>query len=257
MTKKLVKELYKNEGWLMKQYCDNQLTYDEMAEKSNSSYSKIKHWMKKYNIKDRTESKCGVLRYDKHNLPRKGDGKFLKVYSYHYMEEKPYWNKKWLYNEYIVEQKSAKKIGDKQGCSEANILHFLEKHKIQRRSMSEVRKIHFWGMSGEDNPMYGVRGERAPNWRGGSAPERQAFYASEEWKNACSKVWKRDNGVCQRCGDSWKDLPFHYLHVHHIVSFAVKKYRADVVKLVLLCKDCHAWVHSKKNKKGEFIEEII
>jgi len=256
MTKELPEEVYKNKDWLMDQYWNNQLTYDEMVEKSNSTYSKIKHWMQKYNIKGRTESKNDVLRYDKHNLPRKGDGRFLKGHSYHYKEEKPFWNKKWLYNEYIIKQKPAKKIADEQGCNENNILHFLEKHNIRRRSTSEVRKIHFWGMSGKDNPMYGIKGEQAPNWRGGITPERQSFYASEEWKRACSNVWKRDNGICQRCGDNWRYLPLHHLHVHHIISFEVKEYRADVDKLLLLCKKCHFWVHSKKNKKGEYIKEV-
>ena len=84
------------------------------------------------------------------------------------------------------------------------------------------------------------RGENSSNWNGGITPERQEFYISDEWKKACSEVYKRDNAQCQRCGN--KDN----LHVHHIVTFANKKLRADIDNLVLLCAKCHRFVHSKK-----------
>lgn len=99
-------------------------------------------------------------------------------------------------------------------------------------------------------------GERNPNWKGGITPERQAFYLTEEWKEAVKFVWKRDNGICQRC---FKDKRKHRgleFHIHHVVSFVVKELRAEPSNLVLLCIDCHNWVHSNGNVEKDFIKEL-
>ena len=47
------------------------------------------------------------------------------------------------------------------------------------------------------------------------------------------------------------------LHVHHIVTFANKKLRADIDNLVLLCAKCHRFVHSKKNNNREYTREEV
>jgi predicted HNH restriction endonuclease len=45
-------------------------------------------------------------------------------------------------------------------------------------------------------------------------------------------------------------------HIHHVVSFMVRELRAEPDNLVLLCKKCHLFVHSRKNKTSEFIKEL-
>ena len=95
--------------------------------------------------------------------------------------------------------------------------------------------------------MYGKTGEANPNWKGGVTPERQALYSSLEWAEVVKVVWARDKAICQRCGEPGK-------HIHHIVSFAVPELRADADNLILLCRDCHSWVHSRKNTEGEFVK---
>lgn len=95
-----------------------------------------------------------------------------------------------------------------------------------------------------------------PNWNGGATPERQAFYATQEWVEAVKKVWARDNATCQKCGKHHNEAKNRgTFHIHHIISFTHKKYRADVNNLVLLCKECHRWVHSKENTSKELIKE--
>jgi hypothetical protein len=117
--------------------------------------------------------------------------------------------------------------------------------------VSEVRKIKHWGATGEDNPIWNKKGELSPNWKGGSTPERQAFYNSPEWRSVCQAVWKRDVGICRRCGIHRNEgVP---MHIHHLITFINKKTRADANNLILLCKICHLWVHSNKNTKKEFI----
>lgn len=101
-------------------------------------------------------------------------------------------------------------------------------------------------------------GAVSPAWRGGVTPDRQAFYASEKWADAVKAVWARDEAVCQRCGTHHNTASIRgTFHIHHITSFQVKALRAEVSNLVLLCKPCHLFVHSKKNETKEFINESI
>ena len=109
--------------------------------------------------------------------------------------------------------------------------------------------------------MKGRKGPNTPNWKGGITPERQALYSSREWKECVKSVWKRDNAICCRCGKdhrtiSAKDRKRWGFALHHIVGFEVVELRCVVSNLVLLCRPCHLWVHSKKNVNKDFIKEI-
>ena len=103
----------------------------------------------------------------------------------------------------------------------------------------------------------GVKGEKHPSYKGGLTPERQAFYSSEIWSEAVKKVWTRDNAICQNCGKHHNtENNRGNFHIHHIISFQIKEYRSELSNLVLLCKECHRWVHSKKNITKKFIKTI-
>lgn len=173
----------------------------------------------------------------------------------HWRKRKPFWDREWLYHEYVVMGRSTGDIAAQFDVIPESISHWLRKHDIPRRSISEARAIKHWGASGSDNPMWNRRGELNPRWLGGVTPERQAFYTSQEWKSACSAVWKRDNATCQRCQLHRNDQPDMPFHIHHIVSFAVEKLRADTDNLVLLCEVCHQFVHSRRNVDGEFLSQ--
>ena len=181
---------------------------------------------------------------------RNKNGQFLK--GTHWRIEKPYWNKEWLLEEYSHKGRSSQDIANEFGCRDTNIHYFLNKHGITTRNMSEIRKVKYWGSSGCDNPMWNKKGELNPNWKGGISLERQDFYNSIEWKQACSIVWKRDNATCRRCGSKHnEDIPFH---IHHIVSFSETVLRANPDNLVLLCEICNRFIHSKKNINKEFLK---
>lgn len=97
-------------------------------------------------------------------------------------------------------------------------------------------------------------GAVSPNYKGGISPERQSFYSSIEWSEAVKKIWERDNAICQRCGKKHNiEENRGTFHIHHIESFLNKEKRADIDNLILLCRPCHLWVHSKKNINKEFI----
>ena len=170
----------------------------------------------------------------------------------HWRPCRPYWSKEWLYDQYVTRGRSASDIAGEFGVTENAIFFWLEKHNIPTRSMKAIRDQKHWGLSGEKNGMYGRRGPEVPNWKGGCTPERQAFYTSREWATACVAAWDRDKACCARCGIAHEERS---CAVHHIVSFAVRALRADPDNLVLLCIDCHRFVHSKRNTEGEFIKE--
>jgi len=182
---------------------------------------------------------------------RKPNGQFSK--GDHWRKPQAFRGKDWLVKNYTTLRRSTGDIAIEFGTTDGAILFWLHKHGIPRRSISEARAIKHWGAAGTDNPMWNKRGELNPRWLGGVTPQRQAFYASGEWKAACVAVWKRDGARCRRCdmhrNDS-QDMPFH---IHHIVSFADKELRAEPTNLVLLCEPCHHFVHSKRNIEYEHL----
>lgn len=103
--------------------------------------------------------------------------------------------------------------------------------------------------------MKGKKGANTPNWKGGVTPERQAFYATPEWKICVKAVWQRDNAVCRRCGLDNRTILRGTIRfeLHHVDSFVVVERRADPSNVLLLCHGCHKWVHSKKNKRRIFL----
>lgn len=185
------------------------------------------------------------------DMIRNSKGQFTK--GCHWRTEKPWWERGWLFDQYINCARSASEIAMSGGVTENAILYWLHKHNIQRRNISEARAIKHWGQSGADNPMWNRRGELSPTWLGGITAERQAFYTSEAWKNACRNVWKRDKATCQRCRlmkDDSPDMPFH---IHHIESFSNKDLRAHEPNLILMCETCHRFIHSKENTQRNFL----
>ena len=59
--------------------------------------------------------------------------------------------------------------------------------------------MKYWGSAGDENGMYGRYGDLNPNWKGGTTPERQELYCSQEWVDVVQKVWRRDYAECQNC----------------------------------------------------------
>ncbi len=185
---------------------------------------------------------------------RNKKGQFIK--GDHWRKPQAFREKAWLEIAYVEQQQSAGEIAMQFGVTDAAILFWLRRHKIPRRSTAEARAIKHWGASGTDNPMWNRRGELNPRWDGGVTPERQAFYTSQEWKRACSAVWKRDKATCQRCGLCRGERPDMPYHIHHVAPFSVRELRADAGNLVLLCEACHHFVHSKRNVNREYLPKI-
>lgn len=182
-------------------------------------------------------------------MKRDKGGRFVK--GTHWRPQKSHWDKDWFYQKYFIEKLSTTELARLCDCNHRNISYWMKKHGFKGRTISQVRKIKYWGSKGKLNGMYGRNGNNNPNWKGGISPERQAFYCSNEWLLVAQKVWKRDKAFCQNCNKK-KKINDEF-HIHHIISFSEIKLRTELSNLVLLCKKCHNWVHSKANTTKLFI----
>lgn len=167
----------------------------------------------------------------------------------HWRPAQLWWDKEWLVREYVEKGRSASDIAKDLGCVDGNILYWLKKHGINRRTVSEARAKKHWGVIGIDNPMFGRSGAANPNYRGGTTPERQLVYASGEWHALIRFVFARDNYCCRRCGAAPR-----LIHAHHIMPWADHPdRRLDPDNLMTLCMPCHWWVHSRRNTTRLFL----
>lgn len=187
---------------------------------------------------------------DEPRVPQRIGGRFAK--GTHWRPRKPHWDHAWLEREYIENGLSAADIAKGSGCTENNIQFWLAKHGIPRRSVSEARARKCWGASGSANPMFGKVGAANPRYVDGSSPERQRLYVQGIGKEFLRAVYSRDGFCCVRCSAGSQGPKT--LHAHHIKPWAGNpSLRFDMANVVTLCRGCHAWVHSKKNERKEYL----
>jgi len=192
-----------------------------------------------------------ILHGDCRAVLRTLEGRFRKgVHAYR--KPRPHWEREWLVREYIERQRSTGDIAADIGCTDANVLFWLRKHGIPRRSISAARLTKKWGAHGAANPMHGKTGALNPRYVDGSSPERQRMYARTEGREFIRRVYARDDHKCCRCGGP-KAGP-RSLHVHHVKPWAGNPaLRFDETNVVTLCRPCHGFVHSNRNVTREFL----
>jgi HNH endonuclease len=193
--------------------------------------------------------------------------------------------REWLFEQYITKGISANDIARVVGRDPKRVWEWIRNYKIPtrprghdtsrlcrdgsamrgrklsattREKLSAIAKADGRMPFKKENgpPMRGKRGAETSNWKGGITPERQDFYASEEWKAAVKVVWRRADAKCERCGKDHRKVDNRKtdgFHIHHIDGFAIRHRRASVDNLILLCRPCHWWVHGPNNTKGEFL----
>lgn len=198
------------------------------------------------------------------------------------------YTKEWLYEQYIVKGRTANDIAKEIGRDPKRVWEWMRDYGIETRKrgygntdvylkpghtmnrgrhLSEEHREKIRQARLRDGHVpYLVNGEHwlkqegkhPASWKGGVTPERQTLYFSEKWKYAVKEVWKRDNATCRRCGKHQSNDK-NTFHIHHLYPFAeYKRLRANPDNLVLLCPDCHRFVHSSKNTNREFmLKEMI
>jgi len=92
-------------------------------------------------------------------MKRNSKGQFIKGQRYspntefkkgeHWRKPKSHWHREWLYNEYITQKRTTSEIAKEMGCIPANIIYWLRKHNIPRRSTAETKAIKHWGLKGK------------------------------------------------------------------------------------------------------------
>lgn len=199
-------------------------------------------------------------------------------------QQKPV-DREWLYQKYIVEGMSATQIASLVQRDSKRVWEWLQDYGIETRkrgttgngfkagelsrfaghkhtpeSRAFFRELrlkdgHVPYLKDGKHHLKGKRGSATPNWKGGVTPERQRVYDSREWKDAVLAVWERDNAKCQKCGLDYRTVNRNLVRfaIHHIISFANKEKRCDPNNLILLCQDCHHFVHSNANSTREFL----
>jgi hypothetical protein len=165
----------------------------------------------------------------------------------------------WLFQKYAIENLDCSQIGKIVNRDPKSVWNWLVDFGIERRKRGYATIEKGFGFrKGEPSKFKGhqqKRGSDSPFWKGGITAERQAFYASAEWKAVCQIVYGRAAAQCERCGSSRRQQHRlgRRLHVHHIIPFDVKSTRALADNLAVLCRPCHLFVHSNANLIGEFI----
>ena len=200
------------------------------------------------------------------------------------------YTKEWLYEEYIVKGRDCNDIAKEINRDPKRVWEWMKDYGIETRKRGTVcpenhfkkgQKSAFAGHKHSDktkelfrqkrlqdghvpylkNGQHWLKeeGKHPASWRGGVTPERQALYSSNKWKCAVKEVWKREKGVCQLCGKKQNDDRNAKFHLHHLYPFAdYERLRTNPDNLVMLCPDCHRFVHSKKNKEKVFmLKEVV
>ena len=125
-----------------------------------------------------------------------------------------------------------------------------------KKRTEEQRKKYRASKIGKNNPMYGKKERKNPNWKGGITPENLKIRASIEFRLWREANFARDNWTCQKCKKKGGRL-----HSHHIQNFAqYPELRFAINNGRTLCRKCHILFHKiygKRNNNQEQIEEFF
>jgi len=89
-----------------------------------------------------------------------------------------------------------------------------------------------------------ISGSKNPNWRGGIQEYNYKVRNSDEYKNWRNAIFKRDNYICQGCGQKGCKL-----EVHHIKKFSQHPdLRFDLYNGTTLCHECHKKTDNYRNR---------
>jgi hypothetical protein len=231
----------------------------EIAKEIECSKPTILNYLSIYNIPKRTSPESRIL--------KSKFGRHTKVFINGLIS-----NKDWLYNQYVMNKKTAKEISKIAKVTMRTVYNRLSLFKIPMRNHSEYKKLYY--DNGGKHPMLGRKrpdviernknrhliGELNGNWRGGLSKLPYAFEFNNELKES---IRKRDNYICQNCGLTNEEHLIIYdesLPIHHI---DYNKQNCSEENLITTCKQCNSranfnrsyWQEIYKNKIAQLNKE--
>ena len=170
--------------------------------------------------------------------------------SYNQGKNNPSFNKrkhlllsyKFLYNEYIINFKSAIMIAKETGIAYSTVQLYLERLNIKRRSKSESQKLF---LNHNGSPCKGrhhtqvVKEKLSLSHGGTGIPYENSKYPEEFNFNLKSKIRKRDNYLCKNCNMTEEEHLTVYgrnLIIHHI---DYNKHNCKEDNLISVCFSCN------------------
>jgi transposase len=241
---KMSDERYRSKEWLQKKYSEEKMSGEEISDLCGVGSTTIYNWLERFGIERRDMGETRRLRYkekdvkynDEDWLRQKYWGERLSSYAIaelcdvsgntiheslkrHGIDtrtqeestrtrfgDKDYYDKEWLYNQYVRNGKSTVKIASECDVSSSTIRNALKRHDIEIRSFSEAQANR------------NQRGENSPVWNGG-----RPYHYGPDWEEMRDKTIERDNGECRVCGMTRQKHQKEYgsdIHVHHIQPIA-------------------------------------
>ena len=123
-------------------------------------------------------------------------------------------------------------------------------HNYGKSPSIETRQKMSKLLSGKNNPMFGVRGESAPSWKGGIS---EKLYPTEWTETLRESIRQRDSYVCLKCHIPQREL-LRKLSVHHI---DYDKENLNPKNLISLCGSCNTQVnYNREYWKQYFIRRL-
>lgn len=201
-------------------------------------------------------------------------------------EQFPWNDEDFIYEEYIVKQRTRGDIAEELGCSKATITNACERfgfeiNREERQSTHAELTDEKWlrekyeqsgaptiadsigcsahavycaldrhGIETDDRHLDLPSGEEHPKWKGGHEYNR-----GHTWPEQREKALERDDYKCQRCRMSNAEHEAEYsqeLHVHHIVrygDFDDHKRANRLTNLITLCRPCHDELEGESREK--------
>lgn len=74
------------------------------------------------------------------------------------------------------------------------------------------------------------------------------YWLTPKWLSIREDIIKEQGNKCKKCS---KDVVIAR-HIHHLITANISTFRYDKNNLIMVCEDCHKWIHSKKNKNKEY-----
>jgi len=183
---------------------------------------------------------------------------------------------------------------DNPNCKQRDVPIWKHQYDFKRRAHHFHNYQCYWEWHvGENNEMYGRKGEKSPifgdknpmnipelkakhiktvtseeykkkmadaqkgekngNWKGGKTPKDKKFTNSKRYQNWRKAVFKRDNYTCRKCNQSTE-----YLEAHHQYNFSSNyTLRLLVSNGITFCEDCHGEFHSIFGKSNNTPTQVM